>query len=285
VTSTEIEHVSDTARWVAMYRAMESDRPDALFRDSFARRLAGERGEKILDAVPQGRRWAWPMIVRTVVYDEIILRCIAEGADAVLNLAAGLDARPFRMDLPPSLRWIEVDFPDVLAYKREQLAGERPCCKLEHKPADLTDPAQRRAVLAKVGASARRVLVVSEGLLIYLAPEQVAALADDLHAQSSFQWWLIDLASPQLLQWMSKSWGKAVSRGNADFKFAPAENTAFFAPHGWKEKEYRAAFTDALRLKRAPRISWLWRILGLLQTPKRRKAFARFSGNVLLERA
>ncbi|MGD0484992.1 MAG: hypothetical protein ABSB58_10150, partial [Gemmatimonadales bacterium] len=36
-----IEHVSDTARWVAVHRAMESERPDALFRDPFARRLAG----------------------------------------------------------------------------------------------------------------------------------------------------------------------------------------------------------------------------------------------------
>jgi methyltransferase (TIGR00027 family) len=283
--SNPIEHVSDTARWVAMYRAMESDRADALFRDPYARRLAGERGEKILDTVPQGRRWAWPMVVRTVLFDEIIGRCIAQGADAVLNLAAGLDARPFRMELPPKLRWIEVDFPDVLDYKREQLAGERPRCTLEYEPADLTDAAQRRAVLAKVGASARRVLVVSEGLLIYLTPEQVAALAGDLHAQPSFQWWLIDLASPQLLQWMSRSWGSAVSRGNAEFKFAPAENTAFFAPHGWKEVEYRAVFTEALRLKRAPRMSWLWRLLGLLQTPKRRKAFARFSGSVLLERS
>ena len=40
-TSTPISHVSDTAHWVAMYRAMESERPDALFRDPHARRLAG----------------------------------------------------------------------------------------------------------------------------------------------------------------------------------------------------------------------------------------------------
>src|SRR2546422_4602991 len=42
------------------------------------------------------------------------------------NLAAGLDARPYRLPLPSSLRWVEVDFPDVIAYKQEQLAMERP---------------------------------------------------------------------------------------------------------------------------------------------------------------
>ena len=38
-------NISDTARWVAVYRAIESERPDAWFRDPLAKRLAGERGE------------------------------------------------------------------------------------------------------------------------------------------------------------------------------------------------------------------------------------------------
>ena len=69
MTSTPITHVSDTARWVAIYRAMESERPDALFRDPYARRLAGPRGEEIVRAMPHGRAMAWPMIVRTAVMD------------------------------------------------------------------------------------------------------------------------------------------------------------------------------------------------------------------------
>ncbi len=96
-----IQHVSDTARWVALYRAMESDRRDALFRDPYARRLAGERAERILAGMKRGREWAWPMIVRTAVMDELILRAIdRDGVTTVLNLAAGLDARPYRLPLP-----------------------------------------------------------------------------------------------------------------------------------------------------------------------------------------
>src|SRR5947208_10139173 len=105
-----ITSVSDTARWVAMYRAMESERADALFRDPFARRLAGPAGERILASMPQGRRWAWPMIVRTAVMDEIVMRLVKEqGVDTVLNLAAGLDARAYRLDLPSPLHWVDVD--------------------------------------------------------------------------------------------------------------------------------------------------------------------------------
>src|SRR2546421_3403524 len=180
---------------------MESERPDALFRDPYARKLAGERGERILASMRKGRAWAWPMIVRTAVMDELILRAIErDGVGTVLNLAAGLDTRPYRLPFSPALRWVEVDFPDVIAYKKEQLAGERPACTLEQVGVDLTDLARRRALFAQIGAAARQVLVVSEGLLIYLTAEQVAALARDLAAQSSFTWWLIDLASPGLLK-------------------------------------------------------------------------------------
>ena len=53
-----LTNVSDTARWVAMYRAMESERQDALFRDPYARSLAGLSGEAILDAIPKARATA-----------------------------------------------------------------------------------------------------------------------------------------------------------------------------------------------------------------------------------
>src|SRR5437762_10416901 len=129
---------------------MESERPDALFHDPYARRLAGERGERILASMKQGRTWAWPMIVRTAVMDELILRAIArDRVDTVLNLAAGLDTRPYRLPLAPALRWIDVDFPDVVDYKQGQLAGQRPACALEYVGVDLNDAARRGALFAQ----------------------------------------------------------------------------------------------------------------------------------------
>ena len=158
-----IEHVSDTARWVAVYRAMESERPDALFRDPFARRLAGEKGDEIVRTMKDGRTMAWAMIVRTQVFDEIIMAEIAtDGVDLVLNLAAGRDVRPWRLELPASLRWVDVDLPDILRYKLESLGVAKPRCRYEAVEADLTETAARRTLFARIGAEARRVLVVSE---------------------------------------------------------------------------------------------------------------------------
>jgi methyltransferase (TIGR00027 family) len=280
----QISHVSDTAHWVAVYRAMESERPDALFRDPYARRLAGPRGEAIVAAMPRGRSWDWPMIVRTAVMDEILLRAIArDGVRTVANLAAGLDARPYRLDLPRSLRWIDVDLPDVQNYKRDALSGETPRCALEWVPADLADAAQRRTVLQLVAAGPGPALAITEGLLIYLGSDQVAELARDLHACRPVSWWLTDLASPRLLKLMARTWGRSVEQG-APFRFAPAEGTAFFAPAGWREAEFRSMWDESLRLKRSMRFAGFWNLVGKLYPKKTREEMRRMSGIVLLQR-
>jgi methyltransferase (TIGR00027 family) len=282
---TEIENISDTARWVAVYRAMETERRDAHFRDPYAARLAGDKGRAIVDSMKRGRAMAWAMIVRTAVFDEIILDRVRNGGcDAVLNLAAGLDARAWRMKLPSSLRWIDVDLPEILTYKTEMLKGETPACQYEAIHVDLTDEAKRQALFTQIGAQSSRVLVVTEGLLVYLTPEQVGTLARDLHAPSSFRWWLIDIANPRLLAMMQRMWGKNLNAGKAPFQFAPAEGTGFFDRFGWEETEFRSSMEEARRLKREMSMMWLWRFLGKMRSAAVQQEFRRMSGMVLLKR-
>jgi methyltransferase (TIGR00027 family) len=280
-----IENISDTARWVAVYRAQESERPDAIFRDPYARRLAGERGHVIEESMRRGMSAAWAMIVRTAVFDEIILDTIArEKVDLVMNLAAGLDARPWRMALSPTLRWVDVDLPAILEYKADTLRDARPVCRYEAIPTDLTDVAARRALFARLAGEAQRILVVTEGLLVYLTADQVTTLASDLHAMPSFGWWLIDLGSPRLLKMMNKRWGHAVKEAKAPFQFAPAEGTEFFRPLGWRELQYRGTMEEAQRLKREMAMMWFWRFLGRFYPARTRAEFQRMSGIVLLGR-
>ena len=117
-----VRNISDTARWVAYFRARETERPDALFRDPYAERLAGERGFQIANTLPEGNKHEWAWAARTYLFDEFLSREIQEGVDLVVNLAAGLDARPYRMQLPATLRWAEVDLPEILSYKEAILA-------------------------------------------------------------------------------------------------------------------------------------------------------------------
>ena len=283
-TDSLIGDVSDTARWVAIYRAMESERPDAIFRDPYARRLAGAKGEAIVKGMARGRQMAWPMIVRTVLLDELIMREISTGVDTVLNLAAGLDVRAYRMlQLPEALHWIDVDHPHMVKYKADAMVNETPVCRYESVPLDLADVEGRQSLFARINARARRTLVITEGLLIYLKEGAVIALAEDLHAQSTFRRWASDLASPALLRMMSRSWGKTVAAGNAPFQFGPAEGPAFFAGFGWRELEYHALLDEGIRLNRSFPMARFWRWIGSLMPAKRRDQLKHFSGVLLLE--
>ena len=112
-----IRNVSDTALWAAVYRAEENERPDALFRDPLAKRLAGDRGARIEKEMKFRGNPKWPWIARTVAVDQTITEEIAAGTDMVINLAAGLDTRPYRMNLPATLTWVEIDLPGIIEYK------------------------------------------------------------------------------------------------------------------------------------------------------------------------
>jgi methyltransferase (TIGR00027 family) len=157
-----IGHVSDTALCVAVYRAEESERPDALFNDPLARRLAGERGFRIARHMSREHYIRWALSVRTVIIDRMIAGLLADGVDTIVNLGAGLDTRRYRPDLPPSLKWFEIDFRHMIQYKNQQLADQKPRCRLTRIALDLTDRNTLPRELAIINSTAKKVLVITE---------------------------------------------------------------------------------------------------------------------------
>lgn len=246
-----ISNVSDTARWVAAYRARESARPDALFADPLADLLAGPQGYAMADAAPRVMRNGWPVVSRTKLIDDLIARAIAEGCDRVLNLAAGLDTRPYRLALPADFVWVEADLPAMIADKEHLLAGQTPHCALHRFPVDLSDSAARRTFLdAALGAlgsesTPAKALVLTEGLLIYLEPTTVAELARDL-ARPEVAWWLADVS----LSTTKMRGGSAFA--NAPLRFEPANGIAFFEDLGWHPREIEHVLLQARKFHRAP---------------------------------
>ena len=277
----EARNISDTARWAAYFRAEETKRPDALFRDPYAERLCGQHGVDIANTLPDGNKHAWAWVARTYLFDHFITQELQQGVDLVLNLAAGLDARPYRMKLPASLQWIEVDLPGILNYKEEILAGEKPTCALERIRLDLADVNARRGLFARLNQRAKKILVLTEGLLIYLSSQEVAALARDLTSGINFQRWILELGSPGLLKMMQKTTGKRLSEIGAPFKFAPAEGPEFFSADGWEPMEVKGILKTATRFKR-PR--FFLRLFGHLPETKQPAGKRPWSGVCLFKR-
>jgi methyltransferase (TIGR00027 family) len=244
--TTKAGTVSETAHWIAAYRAMETNRPDAIFRDPYAARLAGPLGDKVPKGVPP-----WPMIVRTRLIDDLILDSVKSGVDRVLNLAAGLDTRPYRLALPKSLRWIEADLPAITAMKEAALANETPACELLREKVDLSDAAARGAFLDRALEGTQNALVLTEGLLVYLEESAVRSLADDLHRRPQVRFWMIDMASPGILKRMQKATEAHLDESER-MKFAPANGIAFYEASGWKTRDLLPMFRAAVRYNRVP---------------------------------
>jgi methyltransferase (TIGR00027 family) len=278
-SSGHISDVSDTARWTALYRATETARPDALFSDPLAERLAGERGRAIADRAPRVNRGGWWLVARTKIIDDVIARSIADGCDRVLNLAAGLDTRPYRLDLPSDFTWVEADLAPLLKEKTELLADQTPRCRLTRTAVDLADARARDDFLNDALAGATKALVLTEGLSMYLEYSDIEALS---HAftRPEIAWWMIDFAFPSLKKTINKD--MADLGQNAPFKFAPENGLAYFEDLGWHVVQAESQLLSAHRLHRLP---WFMHPLAWLPKPDlRNPGRARSAATALLTR-
>jgi methyltransferase (TIGR00027 family) len=193
--------IAATGLLVAAMRAQESARDDALFTDPFAERLAGEEGRQLLvEAAANTEQPSAPIVVRTRFFDEALVRAQAEGVVQVVILAAGMDARAFRLPWHSGTVVYEVDQPLVIDTKDERLGGERPRCQRVAVGVDLADDWPK--VLQEQGFSpSSRAAWLVEGLLQYIDASDVDRLfarVDALSARGSVL--LYDVVGKALLQ-------------------------------------------------------------------------------------
>jgi methyltransferase (TIGR00027 family) len=280
-----IKNVSDTSFWVAHYRAEETERTDALFRDPLAKRLVGDRGKRISDSMAKVSRYtAWSVITRTVIIDRFIEKYVAMGVDAVINLGAGLDTRPYRMSLPENLEWIEVDYPNIVDYKSEILRNEKPVCKLTRVAVDLANDAERKSFLQSAAFDAKRVLVLTEGVIPYLSTEQVEDLSRDLLAQARIAYWVTEYFHRRVYRYLQSAVRNRKMR-NSPFLFYPDDWFGFFRSIGWSERETVYTGEIATTFKRRPPMPWFARLIFPLMPKSMKEKAGRMAGFTLLERA
>lgn len=279
-----VAHVSDTALWVAAVRARESARPGAAFKDPLAERLAGARGRDLAASMPLGSAIDFALTVRTVAIDRLLADAIRRGAQRVINLGAGLDARPYRLELPASLDWIEADFPEMIAGKERLLAGETPACPVRRFGIDLSDAARRRALFADLSRDGKPAVLLTEGLIAYLPPEAAADLARDMRAAPAFRYWILDYRQGKLRNHKER---KQLARrlSAAPFKFDVEDPKAFFGALGWRPVEDLHILDIGDALGRALPIGFPWSWFKLIAPGTFRRIANRTYGYVLFEAA
>jgi methyltransferase (TIGR00027 family) len=255
-----IHHISDTAFWIAGFRAKETERAGAVFKDILAKKLAGEKGLKMAAETPHSKAMAFAMVIRTSAIDRLVLSAISQGVDTVINLGAGLDTRPYRMKLPTELKWVEVDHPALIKYKNEILSGEKPVCNLTRIPFDLSDDKSRKELFTRLGSETSNALVITEGVIGYLTNEQAAQLSKDIYSVPAFKLWVQDYSQGKMRNHRrSKDLKKMIK--HTPILFRNGTPIAFFGEHGWKIKENIYILDEADRLGRHLPMMFPWNLL------------------------
>ncbi len=169
-----------TSRLVAAARERESWRDDRLFDDPLAGPLAGDEGRAMmlkLEAVPRQMDISVStenpyLAIRTRFMDDAVKQAIEAGIRQFAILAAGMDARAFRLQWPAGASVFEVERAEVLAYKESVLKSlnAAPLAKRTLVAIDLSEDFP--AAMVNAGFQRQnRSFFLAEGLLPYLPGE------------------------------------------------------------------------------------------------------------------
>ncbi|MCV7092210.1 SAM-dependent methyltransferase [Mycobacterium interjectum] len=233
--------VASTGLLAAAVRAEESRRDDPLFTDPFAERLAGDDGRRLLaDAVAETGQSPAEIAIRTRFFDEALLDAQRGGASQVVILAAGMDARAYRLPWRRGTTVYEVDQPGVIATKEQRLAGAPARSRRVAVGIDLADD-WPKALLSQGFTSSATTVWLIEGLLQYLdapAVDTLFARVDALSAPGDVLLYNVigqTLLGAPFLQ----STQQYMRRLGAPWTFGTDAPAALVERHGWS-----AAVTD-----------------------------------------
>ena len=183
------EGVGATALGVAWARAQEASSECALFTDTYAQRFidaAIARGWQLPPAhmVERIRAISNYAASRTKWFDDFFVAAGAHGIAQAVILAAGLDARAWRLPWGDDSVVFEIDQPKVLAFKAETLTDDRPAARYVAVPIDLRQDWPK--ALRDAGFDPQEPAAwAAEGLLPYLPAEGQDLLFERIHELSA----------------------------------------------------------------------------------------------------
>jgi methyltransferase (TIGR00027 family) len=233
-----MDAIAKTSLLVAAMRAAETRRTESegrLFSDPYAEILAGPEGLALLEKAIAVAGDQPAIAVRTYFIDQKIKEALSKGIRQIVILAAGMDARAFRLTFPDGTQIFELDRAEVLHYKQEKLGSAEPQCVRKVLAVDLREEWQGRLIEAGF-ITTQQTLWLVEGLLMYLQESQVITLLGKINAlakQNDLM--LFDILSRTLLEVPHMKRQLDFLEGiGAPWRFGVNEPDEFMARFGWK---------------------------------------------------
>ncbi|KAI0809994.1 S-adenosyl-L-methionine-dependent methyltransferase [Xylaria sp. FL0064] len=202
-TKVTLTGVTETLLIPLMGRAVDAATPNPILSDAYAKgvmeKLDYDFGKLPMPPTSAANFRRWP----------------AHSHATVLHLACGLDSRNQRVSWGPNVRWVDVDLPEVVTLRRRVLPASLPSQDYQLVAADVTDAAWLKEI-----PTDRPVLVIMEGLLSYLSPEDATSLLRRLVETLKEGELHFDCMNAKVLSGAKKDHKAAVSQTGAAFKWA-----------------------------------------------------------------
>jgi methyltransferase (TIGR00027 family) len=222
--------VSDTAFLTCGARAEDAAKARPICGDSYASLFMTEHGKQVFEKFGDDDRPLASLVARHRLIDDLLrARIAANGATSVVIIGAGFDTRAFRLG---GGNWTEIDEPQVIDLKNRTLPAERAGHPLQRIAIDFSN----EALAAKLPSVApgSPVVVVMEGIFIYLSEEQIAANLRALRQAYPGHTLICDLNTRRFMERHGQNLTRQIEALGATLKYIVDDPSALFVQHGYR---------------------------------------------------
>jgi methyltransferase (TIGR00027 family) len=239
-----VNPISDTAYYCCGVRMEDAERKPSLCNDRFARRFMDERGMRLYEPF---RAETLPNIsnaVRCRIIDDFVRSELEKDPGTlVVTIGAGFDTRPYRLS---GGDWIEIDEPQIIQCKNERLPVAE--CPNPLRRISIDFAADPLAGRLGVVANGNPVVVVMEGVFMYLEPAHVDDTLRDIKARFPRHVLLCDLMDRAFLEKVAQSVHSKLAAAGAVFTERPDDPAEIFRRNGYMETANVPMFRRAMEL-------------------------------------
>jgi methyltransferase (TIGR00027 family) len=207
----------------------DAERSNPVCGDIYAKAFMNEDGLRILEAFKDETSPNASNVARHRIIDDFLRQeLLANPSLCVVIVGAGFDSRAFRLK---GGTWVELDEPQVIAYKNERLPAANCENELHRIPIDFSTDSLEEKLSSFSGRSS--VVVVIEGVFMYLEEEVIGQLLQTLRCLFPHHQLICDLMSRKFFEKHSGTLHEKITGMGTSFKFTIDNPEEVFLENGY----------------------------------------------------
>lgn len=225
--------ISKTAFYCCGVRMQDAQGSNPVCGDIYAEAFMNEDGRRILEAFKDETSPNASNVARHRIIDDFLRReLLANPGLCIVIIGAGFDSRAYRLK---GGTWVELDEPQVIAYKNERL----PVSNCENELHRLTIDFSTDSLEDKLSSFSGRspVVVVIEGVFMYLEEEVIEQLLQTLHRLFPQHKLICDLMNRKFFDKYSRTLHEKITGMGTSFKFTVDSPGEVFLKNGYRRIE------------------------------------------------